>query len=1036
MKNNYKFFGIIVMGLILISSAMMGCVDNSDQESTSTSTSNSIQTDATTQNQQTNQVLTVGAQKDFKSAVEGRSLVFETLTTVDKYGNPLPKLVESWDMSQDGKIYTFYLRKGVVFHDDTPFDAKAAKFALDLSMEKASYKDYMDSMEIVDDHTLKIIFNNYYDTFLLDIASEFKCCVASPLAVEPEWDPNGKIVEYIGTGPFKLVDYSKDQEAVLVRNDDYWDNVPKLDKVIWKTVPDPYTQIIALKAGELDIIGVGEHHSSIPYIEITKLEEDPNIDVMVESFGRYQVIEFNCKKEPFNDKRIRSAFNYGIDRELMVQTLFADVTEPSYVITAPWFKWGPANIKEGYTYDPERAKQLLAEAGWEDNDGDGILDKNGKPFICELVVPYGEANADVVSVFLQSELKELGVEMDILTLESGAAGDKKSAGEYDMYVHHSGCLPSIPGGASPGGKYYSKNTNWAWEYAYHSNELDELIESAFSTPDEVLQREKLDKVWLLLQDEAPCIPLYDIVKPVAFRNKVHGFTFPATMFETNLHDIEIRETPESGAKSSTMAEQVLTIGAMTDFKSACEGRNIIFEKLVNLDKYGNIVPELAESWEISENGMNYTFHLREGVRFHDGTIFNATTAKFSLEWLKNSVTWGKYSGDIKVIDDYTVILHLNEYYYPLLTDLGYEGKGKIISPAAVEPHWDINGKLENYIGTGAFKLSDYKKDQEAVLVQNDDYWGEKPKLEKVIWKVIPDPYTQIIALKADEIDIIGASEHHSSVPYIEVPELQKNSELEITTQSYGRFQVIRFNCAKEPFTDSKVREAINYAIDRKLMVRTLFADVTEPANLVMAPWFKYGASNITEGYSYDIDRSKALLTEAGWTDSDGDGILDKNGVSLTFDLTIPSGEANADVVAVFVQSELKNIGIEMNLLTIESSTAWDNKKKGEYEAFVHHTGCIPFSPHGLLQQEHLSSISDYKQYYTEELDGLIENAFTTRDDTERKEYYDRIWNILQEESVCVPLYDITKLVVYRNNVKGFVHPATMYEIDLMNIEII
>jgi len=331
--------------------------------------------------------------------------------------------------------------------------------------------------------------------------------------------------------------------------------------------------------------------------------------------------------------------------------------------------------------------------------------------------------------------------------------------------------------------------------------------------------------------------------------------------------------------------------------------------------------------------------------------------------------------------------------------------------------------------------SDCKKDQEAVLIKNDDYWGEKPKLEKVIWKVIPDPYTQIIALKADEIDIVGASEHHSSVPYIEVPELQKNPELEITTQSYGRFQVIRFNCAKEPFTDSKVREAINYAIDRELMVRTLFEDVTEAANLVMAPWFKYGASNITEGYSYDVDRSKALLTEAGWTDSDGDGTLDKNGVSLTFDLTIPSGEANADVVAVFVQSELKKIGIEMNLLTIESSTAWDNKRKGEYEAFVHHTGCIPFSPHGLLQQEHLSSISDYKQYHTEELDDLIENAFTTRDDTERKEYYDRIWNILQEESVCVPLYDITKLVVYRNNVKGFVHPATMYEIDLMNIEI-
>lgn len=527
---------IIIMGMIMISSMMMGCLDNSDQESASSS----VQADVTTEMSRTDQVLTVGAQKDFKSAVEGRSLVFETFTGVDKYGNPVPKLVESWDVSEDGKIYTLHLRKGVVLHDGTPFDAKVANFAFDMSMKGASYKDYVDRLEIVDDHTLKVIFNKYYDTFLLDLASEFKGKVVSPLSVEPEWDPSGKIVEYVGTGPFKLVDYKKDQEAVLVRNDDYWGEKPKLEKVIWKTVPDPYTQIIALKAGELDIIGVGEHHSSIPYIELTKLKEDPNIDVMIQSFGRYQVIEFNCQKEPFDDKRVRSAFNYGIDRELMVRTLFDDVTEPSSVITAPWFKWGPGNIKDGYMYDPDSAKQLLSDAGWEDSDGDGILEKNGNSFVCELIVPVGEANADVVSVFLQAELKKLGIKMDILTLESGAAGDKKSAGEYDMYVHHSGCLPSIPGGVAPGGKYYSKNTNWAWEYAYHSDELDELIETAFSTPDDVRQREALDQAWLLLQDEAPCIPLYDIVKPVAFRNKVHGFTFPATMFETNLQDIEIR----------------------------------------------------------------------------------------------------------------------------------------------------------------------------------------------------------------------------------------------------------------------------------------------------------------------------------------------------------------------------------------------------------------------------------------------------------------------------------------------------------------
>ncbi|HEY66024.1 MAG TPA: hypothetical protein G4O02_15785 [Caldilineae bacterium] len=123
---------------------------------------------------------------------------------------------------------------------------------------------------------------------------------------------------------------------------------------------------------------------------------------------------------------------------------------------------------------------------------------------------------------------------------------------------------------------------------------------------------------------------------------------------------------------------------------------------------------------------------------------------------------------MEVVDDYTVRLHLKEFYYPLLLDLGCEFSGKIVSPTAVDPQGDPTGKLVNYIGTGPFKLVDYKKDQEAILVRNEDYWGQKPKLEKVVWKTVPDPHTQILALKAGELGIIGAPEHHSSVPYVEI----------------------------------------------------------------------------------------------------------------------------------------------------------------------------------------------------------------------------------------------------------------------------
>ncbi|MBW2638498.1 MAG: hypothetical protein JRC86_13510 [Deltaproteobacteria bacterium] len=208
--------------------------------------------------------------------------------------------------------------------------------------------------------------------------------------------------------------------------------------------------------------------------------------------------------------------------------------------------------------------------------------------------------------------------------------------------------------------------------------------------------------------------------------------------------------------SSMMMGCLLTQGSYRDFKSASEGKNLVLEALVGVDEWSNPIPVLAESWDISSDGKTYTFHLRKGVEFHDGTQFNAETARFFIEWQGNKMAYGKYMDRVEIVDDYTLRVYLNKYYYNFLRELG-----QLISPNAVEPAGDTSGKLVNYIGTGPFKLVEYKKDQEAVLERNDDYWGEQPELEKVIWKVVPDPYTQVLALKAGELDLIGASEHHS-----------------------------------------------------------------------------------------------------------------------------------------------------------------------------------------------------------------------------------------------------------------------------------
>jgi peptide/nickel transport system substrate-binding protein len=484
------------------------------------------------------QTLIMGAQKDFLAAVEGKRLVFDALVNIDSNGNLQPGLAKKWHFTEDGKRLTIHLQHGVQYHDGSPFTAKSAVFGIKRAMADAYWSKYIEDIKIIDDHTVALQFNTIYKSFLLTLAGNLVSeSFISPTAVDPAWDIEGKIQNYIGTGPFILQKYRKERDATLVKNEHYWNTKPNLSRIIWKYTPDPYSQIMALKAGELDIIGAPEHHSSVPFMKLNEIEKNPQLIVSIQSYGRYQVLEFNCKKPPFDDQKVRTALNWAIDREKMVRSLFGNITDPTYLITDPKFLWGPSNIKKMYGYKPEKARQLLNEAGWIDTNNQGILQKNGRPFEIELLVTTGEANADMVAIVVQSQLKKLGIDLKILTRLDG--WDKRLKGEYDLFLHHSGCLPSIPGGIGIGGKYHSKGD---WPYAYHSKQLDTLIESVFTTPDNITnERGRLNTIWELLHDASPCIPLYDIKKAVVMNKKVQEFKHGPTMFDMNLTDIIITQ---------------------------------------------------------------------------------------------------------------------------------------------------------------------------------------------------------------------------------------------------------------------------------------------------------------------------------------------------------------------------------------------------------------------------------------------------------------------------------------------------------------
>lgn len=499
---------------------------------TTTASGGSGTTTAASQTASGDKILRIAGGFDFKSCAEARYLVFDSLLQSDMWGQITPNLAESYDVSDDGLTYTFHLKKGVKYHDGTPFNADTAKFSLEYYQKNNSPGEDIESITAVDENTVEMKLKKYNDLILYDIATPTNWG-GVPMILEKDVDSEGKITGYIGTGAFIFDDstYESGVKATMKKNPDYWGGAPKVDGVEWDVVSDPNAMVVALESDQVDAIGIAEHHSSVPYVQVSSLKSK-GYNVETDETGRYQVLEYNCTKAPFDDKNVRMAFNLAVDKELMVDTLFEGLTEAANVITSPDFKYGPKKVdKDYYKYDKDKAEKLLDDAGWKDSDGDGVREKDGKKLEVKLIVPNGEANADAVAVYVQSELAKIGATVDVQNLESSAASDASKKGEYDMYVHHSGCMPGVPGGINPGGKYHSSSS---WTYSFHSDELDKMIESAFAESNEDSRQQQVAAIWQYLHEEAPCMPLYSVKKLSAMNPRLSGYHVGQNMFDMSM----------------------------------------------------------------------------------------------------------------------------------------------------------------------------------------------------------------------------------------------------------------------------------------------------------------------------------------------------------------------------------------------------------------------------------------------------------------------------------------------------------------------
>lgn len=445
----------------------------------------------------------------------------------------------------------------------------------------------------------------------------------------------------------------------------------------------------------------------------------------------------------------------------------------------------------------------------------------------------------------------------------------------------------------------------------------------------------------------------------------------------------------------------------------------VTESLFDMNTEGEIVPLLAEDYEASEDGTEWTISLREDIEFHDGTPFNAEAVKFNLERLLDPEQEAPFRflidkiNEVEVVDEYTVKLTTSEPFAPIINHLSHDFVS-MVSPAAAEEYGDELG--ENPVGTGPFVFDEWTRGEEVILTRNDNYWGEKAYLDEVTFKVVPEDSTRVVMLETGEADAI------MRVPPRDVERLEGNEELTVKEVSSLRTIYMGFNNKKEPFDDKRVRQAFNYAVDNESIVNNILQGAGRASDAPVSPGvFGYSPQ---EKYEYNPEKAKELLAEAGYED----------GLSVT--LHHPVGRYLMDeTVAQAVQSQLAEVGVDVELTTMEWVTYLETlqqpPEEAEHEFYMMGWGCVTGdADYGLYPMFHSSQFPpegwELSYLDNEEADELLEKARVTPEDDVRLEAYDEAIEVIWDEAPWLFLHSEVQLNGVRNNVKGLIHHPREY----------
>lgn len=430
----------------------------------------------------------------------------------------------------------------------------------------------------------------------------------------------------------------------------------------------------------------------------------------------------------------------------------------------------------------------------------------------------------------------------------------------------------------------------------------------------------------------------------------------------------------------------------------------IYETLFGYDENMNFRPELATKYE-QVSDTEWKVYIREGVKFHDGTPLNADAVIFSLNRVLDSNNSRKVEYDfiesISRDSENVITIKTNRTYSPTISSLT-DPITSIVSPSTK----DLD---TTPVGTGPFKFKSFEKGISLTVEKNENYWNGMPGLTKAVIYSIPDEMSRVFKLENDEVDIA------EDIPQSEVAKLYDNSDLTIYSNETLRTYFLYINMKKSPLNDIRVRQALNYALDRQQIVDTALEGIGgTPAKSIFPSVMSWSVNDKIDIISQDEQKAKELLTEAGFSDIDSDGWLEYDGKPFELNIKTYTKRPQLKPAAEVIETQFESLGIKTSITILESGALETDMDNGNYDLSLYAWAVAPTGDPDYILSKHFESTgSEAKKtgYSNPEVDEWLKAGRQTMDTAQRKEYYDRVQMQVLED--CPELF-----VFYQNSLIG------------------